>query len=243
MNINDYVPGVIAGTSAALVTHPLDVMRVRSQLAERPSRRFTSLYVGISAAILRETMYTGVRLPLYTTLKKKTNKVLSGAVAGAVGTCLAHPLDLVKVVKVCTPLKASNSKIMGNLIRNGQCFKGLAPAIQRSVLFSSVQLSTFDTCKEGILDLDWDLDAKVAVPVAAWIAGCASTVTSTPFDVIKTRVMVGNGLGSLQCMKRLVKDDGFKALWRGGGLTWLRLGPYTFIQMSVWEYSLSLLKN
>lgn len=240
--MDEYAPGVFAGTSAALCTHPLDVLRVRSQLLERQIPRLSSLYIGITAALSREVLYTGARLPIYSYLKQSTNKVTAGALAGAVGTCLSHPMDLVKVVKVCTPLEASNRKIMANLIRNGQCFKGLPAAIQRSILFSSVQLSTFDTCKEWIVDQDWDLRASTAVPISAWLAGCASTLVSTPFDVVKTRVMSGNVSGSIRCMQRIAKNEGLRSLWKGGWLMWLRLGPYTFIQMSVWEYSLFLLK-
>eukprot|EP00930_Biecheleria_cincta_P096026 TRINITY_DN87901_c0_g1_i1.p1 TRINITY_DN87901_c0_g1~~TRINITY_DN87901_c0_g1_i1.p1 ORF type:complete len:301 (-),score=49.52 TRINITY_DN87901_c0_g1_i1:244-1146(-) len=116
----------LAGVSNAIsaaATNPVDVLKVRMQmagigisaqrmgikqsamiiLAEEGVRGF---YRGIVPSILRELFYSGIRMGLYEPAKKTIGgngptslvaKVMAGAITGATGSIIANPLDLIKV--------------------------------------------------------------------------------------------------------------------------------------------------
>eukprot|EP00758_Cryptobia_borreli_P008219 Tbor_TRINITY_DN5373_c1_g6::TRINITY_DN5373_c1_g6_i1::g.5069::m.5069 len=226
-----------AGLAAVCFTYPLDVLRVQNQVQiDMSAFKNNDRYRGITAAMTREVFYSGSRFTIYPYLKKECgcNKIVSGAIAGAVATSISHPFDLVKVVKICTPLKVRCSRIFINLLRNRQMYRAIIPALQKSVIFSAVQLSSFDYCKEALEN--FELNRLILIPLAAWMAGIASTFVSAPVDFAKTKIMAGISPNILAIARSVVQKDGLRGFWRGGFLTWLRLGPYTFVQMTTWEY-------
>eukprot|EP00658_Telonema_sp_P-2_P063993 TRINITY_DN52866_c0_g1_i1.p1 TRINITY_DN52866_c0_g1~~TRINITY_DN52866_c0_g1_i1.p1 ORF type:complete len:116 (+),score=0.24 TRINITY_DN52866_c0_g1_i1:121-468(+) len=103
--------------------------------------------------------------------------------------------------------------------------------------FSAVQLSSFDYCRKFINTYDPTIPSAVAVPLAAWSAGILSSTLSAPFDVVKTRMMAeGVTVSTLPKMIRgMVAKEGVQVFWRGAFMAWLRLGPYSFVQLSVWH--------
>ena len=231
--------GVFAGVCAACFTHPLDVGKIQKQVDCMQRRQGVGRFTrGFQAAVVRESFYCGARFPLYIWLRDETgHKVLSGAAAGVTGTILSHPFDLVKVVQVCTPLQASNSRIFINLVKSGSLYRALMPAIGKSAVFSAVQLSSFDHCRKSIQTYDPTLPSAASVPLAAWSAGILSSTVSAPLDVVKTRMMAeGASVSTLPKMIRgMVAKEGIRVFWRGAFMAWLRLGPYSFVQLSVWH--------
>lgn len=56
--------------------------------------------------------------------------------------------------------------------------------------------------------------------LAGGITGCVSTALNHPIDVVKTRIEAQDGLqkeytGTLQCIRKVVSEEGVKALYRG----------------------------
>jgi len=114
----------IASMFTAIVTNPVDIIKVRQQLQTQGpgsvwhmtarmlrTEGFTSLMNGTSASILREGTYSTIRLGTYEMfkdlLKKNTGgifhseglplKVTSSIIAGTLGSAIANPTDLVKI--------------------------------------------------------------------------------------------------------------------------------------------------
>lgn len=107
--------GGVASSMAAMVTHPLDLMKVLIQTqAEKLSLMATTrkivkeqgilaMYNGISASLLRQYTYTLARFGIYqmgcnmmdtSTMQRKTGLA---AVAGGIGGLVGAPADLVNV--------------------------------------------------------------------------------------------------------------------------------------------------
>jgi solute carrier family 25 protein 14/30 len=113
---------------AATFTNPVDVIKIRLQLQGEMGQAatkqynnvfraayvivttegFRGIYKGVSAAWLREGIYSGIRLGLYEPFKimlgetdpKNTPlwlKFAAGSMAGAVGSVAGNPADMLKV--------------------------------------------------------------------------------------------------------------------------------------------------
>lgn len=249
MQFDQIVAGGLAGVVAGGFTHPLDVVRLRQQLRQRLMFRFPGLW----GALVKEGVYSAVRVSTYQemtvscgpspTLGDSALRFLCGGVAGVTGTVISHPLDLVKVVKVVSPTQPSYGRIVRNIFAKGEMFRALLPAIQRSVVFSAAQLATYDVCKSSVRNVDPELDYRWTVLLSAWMAGLVSTLLATPLEVAKTRLIVSDFRGTYDCLRCIARYEGVRYLWNGVVATWLRLGPYTLLQMIVWESSLRFLQE
>lgn len=249
-SIDHIISGACAGIVAGGATHPLDVIRLRQQLRAGWQWR----YPGICAALAKEAIFSASRVSVYQVCTggdqrrsfdrgDSAIRFAAGGGAGVVGTVLSHPLELMKVVKVASPSNPSYIRIFRNLFRQQDLFRAILPAIQRSVVFSSAQLGSYDVCKRKVRALDPDLDYRYAVLLSAWLAGVASTFLSTPLDVAKTRLIVSDFRGTYDCLRCIAQYEGVRYLWKGATATWLRLGPYTLVQMLVWETSLEAIRR
>lgn len=164
--------------AATGITHPLDVLKVRLQMQlvgqrgpligmgqsfvqvvknEGP----TSLYRGLTPALMRSVLYGGLRLGLYEPSKyvcesafESTNilmKIASGAFSGALATALTNPVEILKV-RLQMNQNSSRGPI-GELRRISSeggiiaLWKGVGPAMVRAAALTASQLATYDESK------------------------------------------------------------------------------------------------
>ena len=97
--------------------------------------------------------------------------------------------------------------------------------------YRGVQFGLNDTIK-GLNP--WDKDVTFAGIISKWIGAQISVVlsgyASYPFDTIRRRLMLEGGKsadqrlykGTIHCFQRIVKDEGFLALFKGAGANVLR---------------------
>lgn len=113
------VSGMSVG-AATCCTNPLDVIKVRLQLAEGGTRKgmmatatgivrqegSAALFKGLSAALMRSGIYGGARLGFYGPMKSLLSpgkdpsfgtKLMAGMASGAAAAAIANPTDLIKV--------------------------------------------------------------------------------------------------------------------------------------------------
>ncbi|XP_053610919.1 mitochondrial 2-oxoglutarate/malate carrier protein-like isoform X2 [Plodia interpunctella] len=115
--------GVLAGMVATVVTHPLDVLKVRLQVS--PARcttlhlaillvkyeGFRGLSCGLTAGLLRQATYTATRLSVYDMLYRnymrdnargpsRTDKLWFGIYSGLCGGLVGNPSELVLVRRI-----------------------------------------------------------------------------------------------------------------------------------------------
>ncbi|CAO1634985.1 unnamed protein product [Sympodiomycopsis kandeliae] len=71
---------------------------------------------------------------------------------------------------------------------------------------------------------------------SAALAGSIAALLSTPVDNAKTRIMIADNTtsatqGTMQCMISIYRNEGFRALWRGGALrsAWTALGAGIYL--------------
>ncbi|KAJ6370332.1 hypothetical protein OIU76_028580 [Salix suchowensis] len=204
-----------------------------------------ALFSGISATLLRQTLYSTTRMGLYDVLKHKwtdpdtnsmplASKIGAGLISGAVGAAVGNPADVAMV------RMQADGRLPVDHRRN-----------YKSVVDALSQMSKQEGAKEMILEKGLLSDGIGTHVAASFVAGFVASVASNPIDVIKTRVMnmkVEPGVeppykGALDCAVKTVKAEGPMALYKGFIPTISRQGPFTVVLFVTLEQVRKLLKD
>lgn len=274
-----YVIAVFAANIAEIATYPLDLTKTRLQIqGEAGNKALTGavhrgmmatatgivkeegwlkLFQGISPALFRHVIYSGVRIAVYNDMRKRFQKdgelslfhsIISGVTAGAISQFLSSPADLVKVhvqmegkrrLMGLEPRVKGATHALKEIVRRGGFFalwKGSVPNVQRAALVNLGDLTTYDTAKRVIMHKTQLPDDHVVHIMASICAGLVGAIMGTPADVVKTRVMnqptdsTGRGLlykGSVDCFQQTIAKEGFFALYKGFLPCWIRMAPWS----------------
>ncbi|OWF49407.1 mitochondrial uncoupling protein 4-like [Mizuhopecten yessoensis] len=235
-----YALSAIAAVVAETATYPFDITKTRLQLQREglivgsqcnhgtcvPYRGMvatalgivqeeglTSIYQGLSAALYRHIIYTGLRMTFYEVIRESILKKeadgsypvwkasLGGLTAGALGQFIASPADLVKVQMQMEgrrrlegkPSRVKNvSHALKQIIAEGGykgLYRGCVPNVQRAALVNMGDLCTYDTAKQKLLKWTTLEDNYVTHTIASAMSGLVAATLGTPADNVKTRIM------------------------------------------------------
>eukprot|EP01061_Rhynchopus_euleeides_P026843 TRINITY_DN43711_c0_g1_i1.p1 TRINITY_DN43711_c0_g1~~TRINITY_DN43711_c0_g1_i1.p1 ORF type:complete len:320 (+),score=110.62 TRINITY_DN43711_c0_g1_i1:196-1155(+) len=185
-----------------------------------------------------------------------SRRIVLASVSGVVATVLSNPLERCKVVIQAVPkekcpsfptlVKAFGRYSVDNTVsalkgeqrsRPQGLMGGVGASVQRSAIVHAVQLSVYDSLKDGA-DNILGVSQLASLVLASIFSGFASAGVGAPLDVVKTRLMAQQGReysGVVDCVLRTVKEEGVSALFKGYLATWLKIGPFTVAQFWVWE--------
>ncbi|CAI0467793.1 unnamed protein product [Linum tenue] len=232
-----------------------------------------ALFSGVSATVLRQTLYSTTRMGLYDVLKTKwTNpetgnmplvrKITAGLIAGGIGAAVGNPADVAMVrMQADGRLPAASRRnytsvvdAIGSMARKegvGSLWRGSSLTVNRAMIVTASQLASYDQIKESILEKGVMGDGLGTHVTASFAAGFVASVASNPVDVIKTRVMnmsveAGKAApysGALDCAIKTVRAEGPMALYKGFIPTISRQGPFTVVLFVTLEQVRKLLKD
>ncbi|KAH7859648.1 hypothetical protein Vadar_003748 [Vaccinium darrowii] len=232
-----------------------------------------ALFSGVSATVLRQTLYSTTRMGLYDMLKKKwsdpatgnmplVRKIAAGLIAGGIGAAVGNPADVAMVRMQADgrlPLaQRRNYKsvidAISQMAKNEgvtSLWRGSSLTVNRAMLVTASQLASYDQIKETILEKGLMKDGLGTHVTASFAAGFVAAVVSNPVDVIKTRVMnmkVEPGMappysGAVDCVVKTVRSEGPMALYKGFIPTISRQGPFTVVLFVTLEQVRKLLKD
>ncbi|KAJ8355784.1 hypothetical protein SKAU_G00185780 [Synaphobranchus kaupii] len=183
------------------------------------------LWQGVTPAIYRQIVYSGVRMVAYEQLRDSVlgrnadasfpfwKAVVGGMAAGALGQFVASPTDLVKVqmqMEGRRRLEGKPPRVHGvyhaflKIVSEGGIrglWAGWVPNVQRAALVNLGDLTTYDTVKHVLLRNTSLQDNSLCHALASTCSGLVAATMGTPADVVKTRIMNqprdGNGRGIL----------------------------------------------
>ena len=217
-----------------------------------------ALFTGTQAAVLRQALCGGIGVGLYQPLRTAiagdssvsfSAKVLCASITGTCGQLIAAPTDVIKVrLQADARLRwTGQAPRYTGLIHAALTipqqegfatfYKGLTPSLGRAAIMYGSSCAAYDhakhvlTAKDGLYEGEQSLRAHIA---ASAMSGLIASCVSTPFDVIKTRVInqpAGSLVytGPLDCIVKTVKAEGWMALYKGFVPTYLRLAPWQMI--------------
>lgn len=232
-----------------------------------------ALFSGVSATMLRQTLYSTTRMGLYDILKQKwtkpetkgmplSRKITAGLISGGIGAVVGNPADLSMVrMQADGRLPPSQRRNYKSVVDAISCmvkqegvtslWRGSSLTVYRAMLVTASQLASYDQFKEMILENGVMRDGLGTHVTASFGAGFVAAVASNPVDVIKTRVMnmkVEAGKeppykGAMDCAVKTIKAEGPMALYKGFIPTISRQGPFTIVLFVTLERVRNLLKN
>jgi hypothetical protein len=225
-----------------------------------------AMYSGLPAAAGRQMVYGGIGVGLYTPMRNLIvgegvdakdaplwKRMLAGSMTGALGQAIANPFDVVKVrmqadgrlkaVGGMPRYKGTGDAFMSILREEGAggFFKGITPSLQRAAVINGCGIASYDQTKVVVKQLTGKTDGLIPQVVAAFVSGFISAAVSTPFDVLKTRMMNQKGgaealyKSTLDCAMKTMKHEGVFALYKGFVPAYTRLGPHRLVHFLTLE--------
>lgn len=255
--------------------HPIDVVKTRLQVSGGSSNStrnykslgvtgtvkviikeegFKSFWKGIGAAWMREASYTSLRLGLYGPIKNLMGikndsnflmKFSAGSLAGAIGSTVGNPFDVVKTKMMASEEK---NKPLGSIFKEiyqKQGFKGLYRGLEanilRAMVLNGTKMACYDNIKLSLLRNNIVKKKGILLEtLSAFGAGFFMTCTVAPFDKIRTRLMnqpsdakIYNGF--VDCFTKIVAKEGPRGLWVGFIPIWGRFAPTTTFQLVIFS--------
>ena len=241
---------------------PLGMFGTASHIAR--TEGMLAMYGGLSAAALRQFVYGGIGVGLYVPVRTlvigdadpKTapmwQRMLAGALSGSLGQLCANPFDLVKV-----RLQADGRlKSLGQAPRYlgtfdalkripaeegiGGLFRGLGPSIARAAVINGCGIASYDASKTIAQEVTGHEKGLLPQVLASLVSGLVSALVSTPFDVIKTRMMNQPRdkplySGPIDCVIKTAKAEGVMALYKGFTPAYARLAPHRVVHFVTLE--------
>jgi len=186
------------------------------------------------------------------------DEAIAGCAAGVIGTLLGYPLDSVK-----TRMQAQAASGGGGMVsvtkqvlkEEGMAgfYRGVASPLAALTLLNTLNFSSYAHFRAlyGVDDavLARRFEFEWRVPAAAATVGPLASLISTPFELIKTQMVVNARStstaearpSSLRKALQLVRDHGARSLYVGHGVNTMREVVFLGTYFTVYEHSKSVL--
>ncbi|GAB5368027.1 hypothetical protein AAMO2058_001282500 [Amorphochlora amoebiformis] len=218
---------------------------------------------GTSPAILRQATYGTLRIGLYSRAKAyigieegsakadPLRKMSAGVISGSAAAAICNPTDLIKV-RMQSGIHRGQNRYRGILHAVSTIakeeglrafYRGVGPTTSRAAVVAAAELGSYDEIKAYFRRRGASDDIKLHFGTAA-LAGLCATSASSPFDVVKSRVMsqpvdaMGRGLrykGMIDCFKKSLQAEGISFMWRGFTANYLNKGPTVVLFFILYE--------
>ncbi|KAI9824268.1 MAG: mitochondrial thiamine pyrophosphate transporter [Thelocarpon impressellum] len=225
-----------------------------------PAELLYVLYSGIQFSVYRSTTMllhsqtlTTYRLP------DAAEAFISGAVAGGVATSATYPLDLLRTRFAAQGRQKVYSSLLGSIrdiyrhegLRG--YFQGLGAGVGQIVPYMGLFFTTYETLRTPLATLPF-LPFGSSDATAGALASVLAKTGIFPLDLIRKRLQVQGPTreryvhtniplykGVLRTMQDIVRQEGYKGLYRGLTVSLFKAAPASAITMWTYERALRLL--
>uniref|UniRef100_A0A8C9U4S0 Solute carrier family 25 member 12 n=1 Tax=Scleropages formosus TaxID=113540 RepID=A0A8C9U4S0_SCLFO len=171
-------------------------------------------------------------------------EVLAGGCAGGSQVIFTNPLEIVKIRlqvagEITTGPRVSALSVLRDLGFFG-LYKGAKACFLRDIPFSAIYFPVYAHTKAELADEQGRL-GPLQLLAAGAIAGVPAASLVTPADVIKTRLQVAARAGQttysgvIDCFWKILREEGFRALWKGAGARVCRSSPQFAVTLLTYE--------
>jgi len=178
-------------------------------------------------------------------------ELLAGGTAGGCQVVFTNPLE---IVKIRLQIQGETAKAEGNAPKGAihivrqlgllGLYRGASACLLRDIPFSAIYFPAYAHLKKDVFHDGYNgkkLSFLETLSAAA-IAGMPAAYLTTPADVVKTRLQVEarkgqttyKGLGD--AFVKIYREEGFKALFKGGPARVIRSSPQFGFTLVAYEY-------
>lgn len=175
-------------------------------------------------------------------------RLLSGAVAGALSTAACYPLDTLKSQMAVAGGLSGSVWSAGKqlfLTQGGVkgFYKGIGPTLLCDVIGSALGFTLYETFQTMYREYNGGRRPNPLEKGAlGGLGACVSLTLTMPLEVVMTRMRV-QGVGhrpvlyknALECIKLSTQREGLKSLWLGTGAAYVKIFPQLAITYFVFE--------
>ena len=247
MPVDDLIAGLSAGFCTTIVTHPLDVIKIRLQLSEHSSLVSTirslhgSYYRGIMPNLIGNISAWGLYFSLYGEFKKiidihnpSINYFSASVMAGLSTSIITNPIWVLKTrILGSNEYKSMLDGIKQMLNKEGilSFWKGTIPSLFQ-VFQASLQITIYDNIKQHF-NIHDDLTTLYASATSKII----STLIMYPTQVVRARLQNSHKKSTISTVVRelLYSDRRLTSFYRGLSANIIRVVPATCITFVVYE--------
>ncbi|CVK85396.1 related to dicarboxylate carrier protein [Fusarium proliferatum] len=224
----------------------------------------SGLYSGLTASVVRQLTYSGIRFGIYEELKSKAGPAPSNqfllttawcsGFAGGIAGNFADVLNVRMQHDGSLPYhQRHNYRHVGDGILRmareegiGAYMRGWLPNCTRAATQTTGQLASYDIIKKSILDYRKAEETPDVQATSAFLAAVIAVTVTNPLDVLKTRAMSSTstaGTGMVATAKEAFRNEGSAWIFRGWVPSFLRVGPHTMCMFAFLEIQRSLYRR
>lgn len=246
------LPGLGQGLTRAAISHPFEVIKVRTQTAPHLTswqhfveiaKRSPQLFVrGLPISMAGTGAERAMSFAIFErVLDTKTQSPYVAALVAAVpSSAIAVPVMSITSNLVTTHTHGSQLEYARSTLQTkglGFFFRAYPWEVARSSLSGTIYMGTYGKCRSVI-----GCDTKGKIALAAVTAGWSVWLVQYPYDAIKTVYQTThddtfkkNGNGIVQTARRRIRSHGFTSLYSGIGVVLVRTVPSAVVGMWVYE--------
>ncbi|RHY91391.1 hypothetical protein DYB37_010703 [Aphanomyces astaci] len=234
------------------------------------TRGLTGFWKGNLAGCCRLGPYAGVKFCLFDQLQSlahgdndaptNVGRVTCGALAGIAATFIVYPMELLRTRLIVSPVPLTIRLEARRIVQADGLrgfYRGCTSGLVGVIPFEGIQFACYEYGKAYATTHRW--------PPCRWpqnktqlqtvdhlalgsIAGAVAQVVAYPLDTIKKRLQLqGSGSnarydGMVDCLAKVVREEGAMALYRGTVPNMVRLVPYAAVMFASYEAAKDFLK-
>ncbi|QDZ19814.1 mitochondrial carrier protein [Chloropicon primus] len=256
--ISNLLAGAIAGASVESALYPIDTIKTRLQamkgsvgLKDKVGalRGSTSLYSGLLGNLVGVIPASALFFSVYEPVKNKLMEPSAGipqwcaqftaaATAAVSASFIRVPTEVIKSRMQVGQFKSAITAMKTIVRQEGftGVYAGYKSFLLRDITFDVIEFVSYEQIRNFYLQSkgpDAKLNALEGSGIGA-VAGALTATFTTPFDVIKTRMMLQGTnkvyAGVFDCTRKMIAEEGMGALFKGVGprVTWISIGGAVF---------------
>ena len=216
------------------------------------------LWRGNGADVLRVMPSKAIQLTAFEALKRRLSVkdsrtgelvcppwrlTVAGGLAGVVSTVCTFPLETVRTRLAADPSYVGAADVVTRMLRDEPggalaLFRGLGPSVAGIIPYAGLNLAAYETIKAAYLSAHRVDKQPVAVSMLnGSLSGLFASTATFPLEVVRRRMMMGTAQGStISAMRTIAVSEGISALYKGAGVSALKLLPAAGISFAAYEY-------
>jgi len=209
--VKSILPGFTMGIVRAAISHPFEIMKLKSQINHTTEPIYRNMFRGIQYSLVANAIERGIQFGLYEKFKLNDGNILSSAKASLISTSISLPYN---IILLRNTVMKSYVSIPPNIF-----YKSAGLEYSRNFSGSILFLSSYNYMKEH------DVPIYVRAPIASSVVWALTY----PLDSYKN-MLISNTRDTLS----------IKRLYKGIEYPLMRSVPSSIIGFYVYEYMLSI---